>query len=54
MDHGDHDPPWWTRSVQDHLGSRSDISLMGPGVAQHLFELGVREGVVNPGVYAFV
>ena len=28
MDHGDHDPPWWTRSVQDHLGPSSDISLM--------------------------
>ena len=28
MDHGDHDPPWWTRSVQDHLGPRSDIFLM--------------------------
>jgi len=28
VDHGDHDPPWWTRSVQDHLGPRSDISLM--------------------------
>jgi len=26
--HGDHDPPWWTRTVQDHLGPRSDISLM--------------------------
>ena len=28
MDHGDHDPAWWTRSVQDHLGPHSDISLM--------------------------
>ena len=28
MDHQDHDPPWWTRSVQDHLGPRSDISVM--------------------------
>jgi len=28
VDHRDHDPPWWTRSVQDHLGPRSDISLM--------------------------
>jgi len=28
VDHGDHDPPWWTSSVQDHLGPRSDISLM--------------------------
>ena len=28
MDHRDHDPPWWTRSVQDHLGPRSNISLM--------------------------
>ena len=28
MDHGDHDTPWWTRSVQDHLGPRSDIFLM--------------------------
>ena len=28
MDYGDHDPPSWTRSVQDHLGPRSDISLM--------------------------
>jgi len=28
VDHGDHDPPWWTRSVQDHLGPRFDISLM--------------------------
>ena len=28
VDHGDHDPPWWTRSVQDHLGPRSHILLM--------------------------
>jgi len=28
VDQGEHDPPWWTRSVQDHLGPRSDISLM--------------------------
>jgi len=28
VDHGDHDPPWWTRSVQDHFGPRYDISLM--------------------------
>jgi len=28
VDHGDHDTPWWTRSVQDHLGPRSDIFLM--------------------------
>jgi len=28
VNHGDHDPPWWTRSVQDHLGACSDISLM--------------------------
>jgi len=28
VDHGDHAPPWWTRSVQDHLGPRSDISLI--------------------------
>ena len=28
MDHRDHDPPWWTRSVQDHLEPRYDISLM--------------------------
>ena len=28
VDHGDHDPSWWTRRVQDHLGPRSDISLM--------------------------
>ena len=28
MEHGDQDPPWWTRSVQDHLGPRSDISRM--------------------------
>jgi len=27
VDHGDHHPPWWTRSVQDHLGPHSDISL---------------------------
>ena len=27
-DHGDHNPPGWTRSVQDHLGPRSDIFLM--------------------------
>jgi len=30
-DHADHDPAWWTRSVQDHLGPRSDIILMGIG-----------------------
>ena len=28
MDHGDHDPPWWTRSVQDHLGPHSNIFLI--------------------------
>jgi len=28
VDHGDHDPPWWTRSIQDLLGPHSDISLM--------------------------
>ena len=28
VDHGDHNPPWCTRSVQDHLGPRSDIFLM--------------------------
>jgi len=28
VDHGDHNPPWWTRSVQDHLGPRSDIFLI--------------------------
>jgi len=30
VDHGDHEPPWWTRSVQDHLGPRFDIFLMPP------------------------
>ena len=30
MDHGDHNPPWWTRSVQDHLGPYSAIFLMLP------------------------
>jgi len=28
VDHGDHDPPWWTRSVQDHRGPLYDIFLM--------------------------
>jgi len=28
VDHRDHNPLWWTRSVQDHLGPRSDIFLM--------------------------
>jgi len=28
VDHRDHNTPWWTRSVQDHLGPRSDIFLM--------------------------
>ena len=28
MDHGDHNPPGWTRSVQDHRGPCSDIFLM--------------------------
>src|SRR5438270_2710907 len=27
-DHGDHDPPWWTRSVQDLGGPPSNILLM--------------------------
>ena len=31
VDHGDHDPPWWTRSVQDHCGPPYDIFLMGSG-----------------------
>jgi len=26
--HGDHNPPWWTWSVQDHRGPCSDIFLM--------------------------
>jgi len=28
VDHGDYNPPWWTKSVQDHLGPLSDIFLM--------------------------
>jgi len=28
VDHGDHDPPWWTRSVQDHCGPPYNIFLM--------------------------
>ena len=28
VDHGDYNPPWWTRSVQDQLGRRSQIFLM--------------------------
>jgi len=28
VEHGDHNPPWWTRSIQDHLGPCSDIFLM--------------------------
>jgi len=28
VDHGDHDPPWWTWSVQDHRGPPYDIFLM--------------------------
>jgi len=28
VDHGDHNPPWWSRSVQDHRGPRSNIFLM--------------------------
>jgi len=28
VDHRNHNPPWWTRSVQDHHGLHSDISLM--------------------------
>jgi len=28
VDQGDHNLPWWTRSVLDHLGPRSDIFLM--------------------------
>jgi len=31
VDHGDHNPPWWTRSVQDHRRPRSDIFLMQVG-----------------------
>jgi len=30
VDHGDHNPSWWTRSVQEHVGPRSDIFLMPP------------------------
>jgi len=28
VDHRDQNPPWWTRSVLDHLGPRSDIFLI--------------------------
>ena len=28
VDNGHHNPPWWARSVQDHLGPCSDIFLM--------------------------
>ena len=28
VDYGDHNPPWWTRSVQDHCGPHSNIFLM--------------------------
>ena len=28
VDHRDHNPSWWTMSVQDHLGPLSDIFLM--------------------------
>jgi len=27
-DQGDHNPPWWTRSVQDHREPHSNIFLM--------------------------
>ena len=34
-DHGDHNSPWWTRSVQDHRGPHSDICLMyRPGTSR--------------------
>jgi len=29
VDQRDHDSPWWTRTVQDHLGPGFDICLMG-------------------------
>ena len=28
MDHRDNNPPWWTRSMEDHLGPLSDIFLL--------------------------
>jgi len=42
VDQGDHDPPWWTRSVQDHRGPRSDIFLMhDDAIASHwLIDIG--------------
>jgi len=33
VDHEDHDPPWWTRSVQDHREPPYDIFLMPPSRA---------------------
>ena len=49
MDHGNHDPPWRTRSVQDHLGPRSDIFLMTPllkelDISGNLKEVGIVTG----------
>ena len=29
MDRGDHNPLWWTRSVQDRRGPTADIFLIG-------------------------
>jgi len=33
VDHGNHDPPCWTRSVQDYIGPRSDISRIMDSIA---------------------
>src|SRR5438270_7046048 len=38
-DHGDHDPPWWTRSVQDLRGPPSDILRMLVGVGRVVGEV---------------
>ena len=53
MDHGDHNPPWWTRRVQDYSGPRTDgflIPGLGGGRSWLLGGWGVRHLFGGPGV----
>jgi len=47
VDPGYHNTPWWTSSVQDHLGPRSDIFLMLLPTVQELSEAKQKLGKVK-------
>ncbi|PUU83077.1 hypothetical protein B9Z19DRAFT_965542, partial [Tuber borchii] len=38
-DHGDQNPPWWFRSIQDHPGPRKNIFLMLYSISRYKISL---------------